>query len=1047
MQLGELLSQLGSTHHRGRIRIMLELGRRSSTEPELAQLLRRMAEKGPYLRSMALFAAQSAADAEAIARAAAGDASQTLQRMALRCAARICSDAQLCQLLEQLADKLRRKLLVHLQRERRQALVDQWLGQQLQPDLELIAYAGCELLEKHRNRLQERGSGVDWARLARRQPEWAAVHALEASLEGLQAALSELARLRHKAALNLWQRAHEAELPAPEAELFASDPEAATRWGLNFDRQPQWPFASQARRLPLDLLQQLLERGWLEPGYLWWKLRPLAERSLLWDQIRERVINAWGGISPLWLQHLPAERRQAEALQQSRLATHELDPSQYLSMLEFEEAQAALRPLMQSPDVDERAVGMAALTRLGRYQPERRGEILQLLIARANEADPVRAAFLNELANLPPKAWHKEHFRPLGEILKALMAAADGSPYSYQGAERLILRILPFQPAWSAAWLGKLLRHWGGPSSGHWKIYLEAAGSAEALEDELDALVGEWLPGERFEAIWQVLRAVGRQLSGLPKLTARCVAICHHPQAEPARTAMHILLSQTRAVAYRHIPELIGQDPSWIEVAGVRDFLHRQRQDLLDPFLGGQTMQGKFASGQTEWVLHFRAGFWSWTPDQQARYAQQLGAILDQQNRDFPALRRCLRQLGRLPAVPPQILEKHAALSETRQAVRDEALRCLARVDGGQGVEFLLNALDDERARIAIYALRRALMEMAPATAAEKLTAIVSSRVTVQKEVARLLGDLPRAQGLPYLLERLQTPQHRDVRIATLRGLWPHLDHDEVWPPLEEAARSEDPALGQALAAIPEGRHGAAARARLGQLLLTLLSHPSPKVRLAVLTRFCKQPPGQQAAEILQAAAARLESEREGPPAAAVLFQSLKSDPAAWSELLRAQLPHRAALKRLVEAMQYRLRRKESERELFQASLTVLQEDPATQLLWLNLLASSRPVEELLTALEQEVLSDPSAWDIPLHWPHLLRLQSYRLDRGGYLRIWERWGQQVDPRLRRLCLEALVIHSEAFGWSEDNRGHLKHFQNDSAALVRGRADFIFPPPV
>nr|GFD60951.1 hypothetical protein [Tanacetum cinerariifolium] len=77
-----------------------------------------------------------------------------------------------------------------------------------------------------------------------------------------------------------------------------------------------------------------------------------------------------------------------------------------------------------------------------------------------------------------------------------------------------------------------------------------------------------------------------------------------------------------------------------------------------------------------------------------------------------------------------------------RLAVRDTALRALAHLDGGQGVPVLVAALDDVRARVAIYALRSALLEMPAAQALALLQAVPTEKVTVAKEVLRLLGDL-----------------------------------------------------------------------------------------------------------------------------------------------------------------------------------------------------------------------------------------------------------------------------------------------------------------
>ncbi len=139
MHMAELLANLGATHHHGRIQTMLDIGRRSGQEPELLQLLQRMREKGPYLRHMALYGAVAAKDGQALADTAVHDPSRFLRSMAVRQAARLSNDEQILQMLNSLARKQQRQLLVCLQKSNRQRLVDVWLDSQTVPSPELLA--------------------------------------------------------------------------------------------------------------------------------------------------------------------------------------------------------------------------------------------------------------------------------------------------------------------------------------------------------------------------------------------------------------------------------------------------------------------------------------------------------------------------------------------------------------------------------------------------------------------------------------------------------------------------------------------------------------------------------------------------------------------------------------------------------------------------------------------------------------------------------------------------------------------------------------------
>lgn len=1055
MKLSELLDQLRATHHCGRIQIMVAIGRR----PELAELLGQMRARGFYLRHMALFAAGAAEDGETVERTALSDPSRILRRMATNQAARLCTDEQVARLLEGLPGKFKRLLITGLQKRHRQSLLDQWLLRQGEPTTETLGLAGLALLEKYKAQILERGSAYDWTRIARRNPQWAATNVLQPrsghAIAQLRATLVELAEQRHPQALPLWLQAREQDytpVELPEDYLFQQFPHLQSEWALQqSEGRPNWPFQRLAQRMSSEQCRQMLQRGWIYPDPSWWRRRPVQERLELFLQFREEVVGGSGGISPHWLEGLPHQERVAEARRQSLLPVHQLEPQvlvEFLAMLGYEEGQAALLTLMQNPDVEIRSLGLRGFTRLGRYQPECRLEVLQILMQRQNEADPVRAAFLDELANLPPGGWNPTHFKLLGEILKAALNAADASNYTFTSAERLVLGIVPFQPAWSAPWLAKLLRHRGQNSVCAWSIYLQKPGSAEALDEELSAVLAEWISRERFSAAWSLCSAIGKRLADMPGLIRQCIEVCDHPQAAAAQGAFSVLATQAGSVCVELIPRLVQADSSWFDNSRVRDFVHRHRQDLVDLALGGEVVQGKFASGLTRWVIPFQGGFWRWTPDQQFGYSQRLSVLLHDEEASFPTMRTCLHSLAQLPAVAPTLLQEYAALGEGRQAVRDEALRALGRMDAGQGVPFLLDCLEDDRGRIAIYALRRAFLAMPVAAALEQLTAITSPRITVQKEVVRLLGDLAAGAGLPEVLERLDRGgAHRDVHLAQLRALWQHLDDERVWPHLEAAAASPVEAVGQQLAVIPAGRHGAAARERLNRLLLQLLHHPILRVRCAVMERLTSQPVEDPEDLLRQPVLARLsEVGREGELAGQVLCRKYDRDAESWGKLVSEVLPERQALSHLIWAFRVQLAIYSVQRAAIRphllATIEALRPDSATLLARLEMAAYRLSPEEFFLAVED----DPAHWDLPLNWATLMNLHAGRLNSACWDLFWERWSHHESPHLRRLCLETLLIHTKAFGWTRESRGQLRHFQADSSGLVTGRSHFVFPPP-
>lgn len=110
-------------------------------------------------------------------------------------------------------------------------------------------------------------------------------------------------------------------------------------------------------------------------------------------------------------------------------------------------------------------------------------------------------------------------------------------------------------------------------------------------------------------------------------------------------------------------------------------------------------------------------------------------------------------------------------------------------------------------------------------------------RVTVAKDVIRLLSDLPAGAGYADLLAMAGEELHRDVRVALLRAFWEHLERPETWPILETASRDPDPAVTAGVIRIPAERVSAETQRRLAALLVSLLAHPAAQVRHDTLAR------------------------------------------------------------------------------------------------------------------------------------------------------------------------------------------------------------------
>jgi hypothetical protein len=83
------------------------------------------------------------------------------------------------------------------------------------------------------------------------------------------------------------------------------------------------------------------------------------------------------------------------------------------------------------------------------------------------------------------------------------------------------------------------------------------------------------------------------------------------------------------------------------------------------------------------------------------------------------------------------------------------------------------------------------------------LRQVPTSKVTVAKEVVRLLGELDGDDAYRALLRMHGPDTHRDIRIAILRALWDHLERDETWSVFERSVADPDWVVASKLADIP----------------------------------------------------------------------------------------------------------------------------------------------------------------------------------------------------------------------------------------------------
>ncbi|RKH45411.1 hypothetical protein D7Y23_25830 [Corallococcus sp. AB050B] len=515
---------------------------------------------------------------------------------------------------------------------------------------------------------------------------------------------------------------------------------------------------------------------------------------------------------------------------------------------------------------------------------------------------------------------------------------------------------------------------------------------------------------------------------------------------KPSGNALWVLRYRAVKDFDRILPALLKKDESAIAIPVVREFLHRRRQDLLAPYLNAPVITGQFATGATHWILPFDSGFFRWTPEQNGAYARALARLCEDLERDTPTLLAAVTRMAALDWAPMDALL--ALANDKRPAVQERALRVMARCDQGQGVPTLLAALEDSRARIAIYGLRRAFNGMPVTRVLSLLAEVPLTKVTVAKEVVRLLGELRSDAGYERLLELDAKPLHRDVRIALLRALWDHLDREPTWAVFERAVAGEDAIMASRVGDIPADRLTEALDARLSALLAKVLARPEPDARIDLLRRAMWLSVKDRERVFLSACGARLASPYDDEVRAAMgalVYRTDERDVPLFERMLEAVAPDRRALSIAMDALlQPRRQMRPVPLQAVHGLVTggLLTKDPCLATLRVRCAAVALAPPDF--ALHLDAMGQ-QGW---LHADALMAAQVAvsNLPVEALEEVGSHLAHSPSPEARRVALHCLVRDAaDGRGWTENRLEALAMFQRDDSPLVAGAAQFVFPP--
>ncbi|KAL2064719.1 hypothetical protein VTL71DRAFT_3857 [Oculimacula yallundae] len=1071
-QAESLVDELEKLTHSERVARMVKIGTEFQTNPNAKTLLDHLASKSLYEQLLSLESCHGSRDLSFAKQIISSSSSKHLKKRAIDLIALFGSDEELIQALQAVPLYLQVATLHRLRhahgRRKRLGVIEQYLKELENKEgkdkqFQRLFLLGSEnLVEKHLPKFLDHFSTQQWLDLAKYHARLAQNvfdHWIERSDEDDRDLIGKINLILHQwlshdytvsSAVELFRTALKkvsiSQLPI--TQLLEKSPERAVPIILsceeNLTKDKVEEFDRRAlRKLPMTFFRPLFERypGIVEE-YEFTLFTP-EQRLLVWQKYRLGWRNDDGTMDVDIIEALPTKERHAEARRVLRLKKFETNPSDripYIALLPWEEAMELQKPFIRSGDVEIRSTAIKTQVEAVKFDDAYIEDALKLVLSRKNEQDPVQIQMLDALFDIPSGRWKETHLLILDEIITSRLKSRDVSVITCHRILSLLGRILSVHCEWVAAQLGRVMRDHGC----HYRFSAHLSGRVPVkecvatVEKEMSPFLDKLLRKKDAFNLIKLESIFEKQTKHWTEYLDTCEEMAQIRDIE--KSSYSELLDIIRTFRPESLDWLVlkiyGND-DFACVPVIVSHVHNKRQNLLDGYLNYSLERHE---DRKKAIKTMRGGFWRWTESQQEEFQKLLLKDIANQDTIVEDKIKCVQQLSLLTFVDQHPLFDLANNEES--AVQEAALRALGDLDGQQGLSILIEALSDERARIAIYSLRKVLKTMPNHKTFELLSTIPHTKVTVAKETIRLIGELGTEECFQYLLGEEKVDLHVDVRVALHRALWTYLDREDTWKIFARAAENTDPKIAKAVCSIPEDGLNAQQEHQLLQVLLRVLSHDSPEVRIAALER-CDTKPIQDPENIL---APRLfdlihsELDDEIKAAANAIFETYaRNNTEKIGELYRRLLSDRKTLKLVHDTYMSIVSPYPGRKYLRPVThllLSIFKTDRLSTIRRVNLMFSGLPWAELrpyvfeimpelhadaLCAAERFIETNSTGW---------------KEDRDDLLKVELGLKGSRDERARRLAFSFLRAGvDESVGWTDEERFRLDGYRNDESVLV------------
>lgn len=477
------------------------------------------------------------------------------------------------------------------------------------------------------------------------------------------------------------------------------------------------------------------------------------------------------------------------------------------SRLSIAAAREHLEKAATVSGADERAAAYVHLIRSTALSRSGMGETLHFVTRIKNDQDPVRNAVMVELSNCPPTLFKEDHIGELTVLVDSVIEARDTSYGTRVATENLAFAILCYHASQPESRLFKFaLRTFARMAmrDGHFMLRSMDWGRMpdhvlNIVFDEFYALGMEANKRESYTYILRMAESFGKLAERIPKLQLLLKELIQVKNVSPQAVRYWLAPRKTRD---ERVKEMLDRDLSFISFYEVFKHLHLKRQEWLDPFIAGTVIKGRHLSGKSIYLLPASDGFHRWLPRQQKALAALLEKVALDAKRNFYERSSAMRSLAKMPDYCSDKLKKLQQDKEVQ--IAEAALHaCSLWEDPEKALPLLLDNLDGDRARVAMYAIPRCARRMKPQAMTSMLADLLNRdklKITVRKEAIRLLGAFKSSENMAILLREYEKANsHKDVVIAIGHAARQWLEDERSWAILSAMALSPERDIARSL--------------------------------------------------------------------------------------------------------------------------------------------------------------------------------------------------------------------------------------------------------